>query len=260
MKRILLGLLMLSVLANAITISGRVTEARTDGSIGPGIPGAVVKAYLNDTLIATTTTDEHGSFVLDVDDHTGRYRITAEKDGYFPGGIEGIDVKSDYTLFSDDLTMFKIEYVNLSGVVTCDGQPVEGVNITAITLNAPNQEVKTTLSGPDGRYSLTLMKNIKYKITADKYGCKPYSMSGVYALGQEFDIRLVHDPDEVVVNNRPEPQNTTQGSNTSTGQGQTGSEVPEPENTGVNLYVVIGILVVILLVLVYLVFLRGRKR
>ncbi|MCD6279372.1 carboxypeptidase regulatory-like domain-containing protein [Candidatus Micrarchaeota archaeon] len=262
MKAILV-LFMMSWLVFPFTIKGMVTEQMYDGSLGTPIADAKISAYLNGTLITTATSGSDGKFSLDIGDNIGRYRITAEKEGYMDGGIDGLDVKGDYTMFDDDLTMARIEFSSVHGVVKCGGEPEEGVTINAVS----SFYNKTTTTDSNGQFDLSLPKTISYNITAEKYGCLPGGVTGVYAHNTTLNINLAVDESTYV---SPEDKNKSSDENQSVNQSTeqdnyVDNDVNDNNRNGngntVNnnsILLIGGIVIVIVLVAVYFIF-KKRK-
>ena len=243
------------------TIKGMVTEQTFDGSLGAPVSGAKISAYLNSTLITTATSGSDGKFSLDIGDNIGRYRIVAEKEDYMNGGIDGLDVKGDYTMFNDDLTMALIKYSTVHGVVTCGGNPAEGVTVHAI---APGIN-KTTTTNDNGHYSFNLQESVSYNITAEKYGCLPGGVNGVRPHNNSIDINLAIDESafrkEENVSANPENQSVNISMNDTTVNAN--NNIPQPQTEDNTLLIVGAVIVIIVLIVligaVAFVVLKKRK-
>ncbi|MFA5382898.1 MAG: carboxypeptidase regulatory-like domain-containing protein [Candidatus Micrarchaeia archaeon] len=190
-KIFLIAVLLCISIVNSAVITGLVTEQMTDGSIGDSIQGAQITAFLelseNETEeIATAVSGEDGEFSLNIKEKYGKYLITSQKEGYFDGGVGGMEIDADYRLLNGDLTMSLIKWSTIYGTIKCGGEPAQGAVISAES----DYKNFSTTTNAQGEYELELPGNVPFLLKFEKENCVSSSITNVYAADIDFSMDL----------------------------------------------------------------------
>ena len=128
-----------SELPNRVNIAGIIT----DGVVP--IKDAIVEVEDENGVLFQNYTNENGEFSFNV--QPGVYTIYVSKEGYVQGKMKNIEAYDNITNLSIELSISAI----IRGRVTCEGLPVEGITVHAISEHFDTYD----LTDSDGFYNIS---------------------------------------------------------------------------------------------------------
>ncbi len=156
----------------------------------------------NDNNEYSATTDENGTYSIEVTKSEETYTLTAKADGYEEKAIADLTFTPGEPK-TQDITLIKIDNPStMTGKVTCNGEPVEGA---AVKLAAKDNKYITysTKTSADGTYLLNVVKSEKtYTLTVTDGECEDYTEDNIAFTPGESTIK------NISLTKAPEPENS----------------------------------------------------
>lgn len=178
-------------------LSGKVVSNEDNAPV----KGAIITVK-NDNNEYSATTDENGTYSIEVTKSEETYTLTAKADGYEEKAIADLTFTPGEPK-TQDITLIKIDNPStMTGKVTCGGEPVEGATVK---LAAKDNKYITysTKTSADGTYLLNVVKSEKtYTLTVTDGECEDYTEDNIAFTPGESTIK------NISLTKAPEPENS----------------------------------------------------
>lgn len=150
----------------------RLTGTVTEGGGGPAVTYAAVDLYLGGALVASTVTDESGTFDFVSDNGepflaADTYSLVVRKQGFAPATVPSLVLGAETTL-TESIQLTALTGSLSGAVYDQNDQPVGSANVTAVDTVTGTRY--TALSGGSGLFSFTGIEQGTYRMSVSKSG------------------------------------------------------------------------------------------